>query len=41
MTPLYNKLIQTEFRVVFSRDGIVVAHRVVPGVPNDHSWPRG
>ena len=41
MTPLYNRLIQTEFRVVFSRDGIVVAHRVLPGVPNDHSWPRG
>jgi uncharacterized membrane protein len=40
MAPLYAKLIQTEFSVVFDRQGIVVAHRIVPGVPNQHDWPR-
>ena len=35
---LYNTLITTEFSVVFSRDGIVVAHRVMPGVPNNHDY---
>ena len=38
-TVLYERLITTEFRVVFNRDGILVAHRVTPGVPNDHNYP--
>lgn len=35
---VYNRLIRRQFAVVFSRDGIVVAHRVAPGVPNDHNY---
>jgi uncharacterized membrane protein len=40
MQPLYDKLVHSEFQVVFDTDNIVVAHRVVAGVPNDHDWPR-
>ena len=39
--PLYQKLVSTEFRIVYSQDEIVVARRVKPGRPNDHSWPQG
>ncbi|GAC1539567.1 MAG: DUF2079 domain-containing protein [Acidimicrobiales bacterium] len=35
---LYNALIAREFAVVFDRSGVVVAHRVQPGVPNFHGY---
>ncbi len=38
-TELYQQLARTEFTTVFSRLGIVVLHRVKPGVPGDHNWP--
>ena len=39
--PLYARLTSGEFQVVFDESGIVVAHRVAAGVPNDHDWPHG
>jgi uncharacterized membrane protein len=37
---LYQALIaKKEFAVVFNEEGILVLHRVRPGVPNDHHWP--
>jgi hypothetical protein len=38
-TVLYQDLLKTEFKLVFDKDGILVLHRVKPGVPNDHNWP--
>ena len=38
-TVLYKTLNQKEFSVVFNEEGILVMHRVRPGVPNDHDWP--
>ncbi len=39
-TALYETLIiRREFQVVFNEDGIMVLHRVKPGIPNDHNWP--
>ncbi len=36
---LYETLIvKGEFQTVFSEDGIVVMHRVRPGIPDDHNW---
>jgi uncharacterized membrane protein len=37
---LYDALVAHEFSIVFYRSGIVVAHRVAPGIPNDHTWPH-
>jgi len=37
--PLVPALERREFTVVFDQDGILVLHRVRPGVPNDHDWP--
>jgi len=39
--PLYNALLGHEFKIVFSEQGIDVAERVAPGLPNEHDWPRG
>ncbi len=37
---LYQALIvKREFDVVFNEEGILVLHRVRPGIPNDHDWP--
>jgi uncharacterized membrane protein len=36
---LYEALEKREFKVVFDQQGILVLHRVKPGVPNDHKWP--
>lgn len=36
---LYKALIKREFEVVFNEEGILVLHRVRPGIPNDHDWP--
>jgi uncharacterized membrane protein len=36
---LYKALLKTEFKLVFDEDGILVLHRVRPGIPNDHNWP--
>ncbi len=36
---LYQALIKREFAVVFNEEGILVLHRVRPGIPNDHNWP--
>ena len=36
---LYETLEAREFKVVFNQEGILVLHRVRPGVPNDHNWP--
>jgi hypothetical protein len=38
-TVLYEDLEKTEFKPVFFHDGILVLHRVKPGIPNDHDWP--
>jgi hypothetical protein len=39
-TALYEALItKREFKVVFNKEGILVLHRVRPGIPNDHKWP--
>jgi uncharacterized membrane protein len=38
-TVLYKTLIKTQFKVVFNEEGILVLHRVRPGIPNDHNWP--
>jgi uncharacterized membrane protein len=38
-TALYLDLEKTEFKAVFFHDGILVLHRVKPGIPNDHNWP--
>ena len=39
-TALYEALItKREFKGVFNKDGILVLHRVKPGIPNDHKWP--
>jgi uncharacterized membrane protein len=37
--PLLKALLVREFQLVFNSDGIIVAHRVAPGIPNDHNWP--
>lgn len=37
-TNLYTELVGREFAVVFSRSGIVVAHRVEPGIPDFHGY---
>ncbi len=36
---LYQALALREFKVVFNEQGILVLHRVRPGIPNDHHWP--
>jgi uncharacterized membrane protein len=37
---LYEALIiKKEFTAVFNVEGIMVLHRVRPGIPNDHDWP--
>ena len=36
---LYEALTKREFTVVFNEEGILVLHRVRPGIPNDHDWP--
>jgi len=37
---LYKALIaRKEFSVMFNVEGILVLHRVRPGIPNDHDWP--
>ncbi len=37
---LYKALIaRKEFTVLFNVDGILVLHRVRPGIPDDHDWP--
>ncbi len=36
---LYEALAIREFKVVFNQQGILVLHRVRPGIPNDHNWP--
>ena len=36
---LYETLALREFKVVFNQQGILVLHRVKPGIPNDHNWP--
>jgi len=38
-TVLYQDLMKSQFKQVFSDDGILVLHRVKPGVPDDHEWP--
>lgn len=38
-TALYEDLMRSEFKVVFDQQGILVLHRVRPGVHNDHDWP--
>jgi len=39
-TPLFQALVASEFSVIFNSQGIVVAHRVRPGSPQDHTWPK-
>jgi uncharacterized membrane protein len=37
---LYQALIaKKEFSVILNQEGILVLHRVRPGIPNDHDWP--
>ena len=36
---LYRELMISQFKVVFNEEGILVLHRVRPGIPNDHDWP--
>lgn len=37
---LYEVLvIDGQFKVVFAQQGILVLHRVEPGIPDDHHWP--
>lgn len=36
---LVSDLRGSQFRTVLDEDGILVLHRVRPGVPNDHHWP--
>lgn len=36
---LYQTLALRQFKVVFNQQGILVLHRVKPGIPNDHNWP--
>jgi len=36
---LYKDLMKAQFKAVFDRQGILVLHRVAPGVPDDHHWP--
>ena len=38
-TFLYQTLMRTEFKMVFDEDGMIVLHRVRPGIPDDHNWP--
>lgn len=38
-TYLYEELLSAQFKTVFDEDGILVLHRVRPGIPNDHNWP--
>ena len=36
--PLYDQLLHREFTAVFDEQGILVLHRIRPGIPNDHHW---
>jgi uncharacterized membrane protein len=38
-TALYRDLEVHQFRQIYDQDGVLVLHRIAPGIPNDHNWP--